>query len=277
MKYEEAHIEDMLSRFMKAETTLEEERWLADYFSSASSVPQQWRAFAVLFTGIEAGVLNQSDGARRSPDMRDCPSDASSQCHAERRIRSCLWLKATGVAALLCLCLLLGRVAWIREEPDVTGKRAATTSASHSLQSTDGQPVPSCAALTMKPPTLQSHAPRTLDHRPTPAPVLSATGKSRRLVHSEKVTAEDEGKNKSAADGQIHSSGVAEGNRTPSQSVQNELQPAPLQDDNQSDFSEHIVSAAFAYPEHSRLDEQAIRVRNRVRAEVMEQYAQICF
>ena len=69
MKYEEAYIEDLLSRFVKAETTLEEERLLADFFASTPSVPQRWRDFAVLFAGIGAGVLNSVDAKRQRADI----------------------------------------------------------------------------------------------------------------------------------------------------------------------------------------------------------------
>ena len=52
MKYEETSIEALLNRFVKGETTLADERLLADYFATAQSVPERWRAFAVLFGGI---------------------------------------------------------------------------------------------------------------------------------------------------------------------------------------------------------------------------------
>ena len=67
MKYEEAHIEALLRRFMKAETTLAEEQQLADFFASTPSVPRRWSAFAILFAGIEAGVLEKIDSEQPSP------------------------------------------------------------------------------------------------------------------------------------------------------------------------------------------------------------------
>ena len=71
------------------------------------------------------------------------------------------------------------------------------------------------------------------------------------------------------------------------QLAQNEPQPkpqsewqrkapsAPLSNSDASDLTDHIVSAAFTYSEHSQLDERAIRGRDRVRARVMEQYAHL--
>ena len=84
MKYEEAHIEDMLRRFMKGETTLEEERRLADYFASAPSVPHRWRAFAVLFAGIDGGALESAGPAQP----------------VEKPGRRRVWLKVAGVAGV---------------------------------------------------------------------------------------------------------------------------------------------------------------------------------
>ena len=41
MKYEETSIEALLNRFVKGETTLADERLLADYFATAQSVPER--------------------------------------------------------------------------------------------------------------------------------------------------------------------------------------------------------------------------------------------
>lgn len=116
MKYEEAYIEDLLSRFVKAETTLEEERLLADYFATAQSVPERWRAFAVLFGGIEAGVLAHTEPIRHSPNILAQPASEQSPR------RSLKWLKEAGVAAVFCICCLLGRMAWRQETPVADSK-----------------------------------------------------------------------------------------------------------------------------------------------------------
>ena len=111
MKYEETSIEALLNRFVKGETTLADERLLADYFATAQSVPERWRAFAVLFGGIEAGVLAHTEPIRHSPNILAQPASEQSPR------RSLKWLKVAGVAAVFCICCLLGRMAWRQETP----------------------------------------------------------------------------------------------------------------------------------------------------------------
>ena len=155
MKYEEAHIEDMLRRFMKGETTLEEERRLADYFASAPSVPHRWRAFAVLFAGIDGGALESAGPAQP----------------VEKPGRRRVWLKVAGVAgvaAVLCLCYVLGSVAWHADEPaiDVNAAIATATAERPSAPASEHQPTASAASSASPttalpaaiPPQTSSHA-----------------------------------------------------------------------------------------------------------------------
>lgn len=262
MKYEEAYIEDLLSRFVKAETTLEEERLLADFFASTPSVPQRWRDFAVLFAGIGAGVLNSVDAKRQRADILTLPPSAQSPRH---RLK---WLKVAGVAAVFCLCCVLGYMQWQKEAPQANRQDAIATAAEPSLLSGN--------QLSEQPYTAQ----RTTPSRNTPkAPSRHVVDHSRWPVHAEEETRRDDGENKSAIDGGENrgSAGVADENGSQSQLALNEQQPASNHDNYQTDLSAHIVSAPFAYSEHSQLDERAIRARNRVRAEVLAQYAHIGF
>lgn len=277
MKYEEAHIEALLSRFMKAETTLAEEQQLADFFASTPSVPRRWSAFAILFAGIEAGVLEKIDSEQPSPNELHQPSAARSLRHVGKSRRSLLWLRVAGVAAMLCLCSVVGRMVWLKEDPVTVEKSAIATSEKQSLQPANKQSGPSCAALmTTASAVLQPHTPSAVPNR-----FLSSRNdadKSRRLAHSPKMAAKNDGeKSFIAAEQESTSRGEHEESCTPPHVVRNEQQPAPLPDIDQSDLSEYIVAAAFTYPEHSRLDERAIKGRNRVRAEVMEQYAHLGF
>lgn len=277
MKYDEAHIDEMLSRFMKAETTLEEERWLAVFFTSTPSVPERWSAYAVLFAGIEAGVLDDSDCARHSPNQPALPSDTQSVDPVTPSRYRPLWLKVAGVAAMFCLCCLLGRMAWLQEESAVAVESAIATSEKPSLLPAAHQPEPSCAAGgTTTSPALQPHA----ESPAMPRHVIARneSGESRKPKHSEKVTAGDDGDNQFAvAQQESDSPGMTGESCTQPPLAQNEPQPASLQENNQPDLAAHILSAAFTYSEHSNLDERAIQGRNRLRAEIMEQYAHIGF
>lgn len=246
MKYEEAHIEDMLRRFMKGETTLEEERRMADYFASAPSVPHRWRAFAVLFTGIDGGALESAGPAQP----------------VEKPGRRRVWLKVAGVAgvaAVLCLCYVLGSVAWHADEPAIDANAAIATATAErpSAPASDHQPTASSAS---------SASPGTAPQAAIPPQTSSHARHKRALARH---TEEDAHKQDQAQLAQN------EPQPKPQSEWQREAPSAPLSDSDASDLTDHIVSAAFTYSEHSQLDERAIRGRDRVRARVMEQYAHL--
>lgn len=246
MKYEEAHIEDMLRRFMKGETTLEEERRLADYFASVPSVPHRWRAFAVLFAGIDGGALESAGPAQP----------------VEKPGRRRVWLKVAGVAgvaAVLCLFYVLGSVAWHADEPaiDANAAMATATAERPSAPASDHQPTassPSSASLGTAPPA--AIPPQTSSH---------ARHKRALARHTEEASHKQD-------QAQLAQN---EPQPKPQSERQREAPSAPLSDSDASDLTDHIVSAAFTYSEHSQLDERAIRGRDRVRARVMEQYAHL--
>ena len=240
MKYEEAHIEDMLRRFMKGETTLEEERRLADYFASAPSVPHRWRAFAVLFAGIDGGALESAGSAQ--------PVEKPGRRHLQPH--------AAGVAAVLCLCYVLGSVAWHADEHaiDANAAMATATAERPSAPASDHQPTASAASPTTAPQA--AIPPQTPSH---------ARHKRALARHTE----EDAHKQDQAQLAQN------EHQTKPQSERQREAPSAPLSDSDASDLTDHIVSAAFTYSEHSQLDERTIRGRDRVRARVMEQYAHL--
>ena len=246
MKYEEAHIEDMLRRFMKGETTLEEERRLADYFASVPSVPHRWRAFAVLFAGIDGGALESAGPAQ--------PVEKPGRRH--------VWLKVAGVAgvaAVLCLCYVLGSVAWHADEPAIDADAAIATATAErpSAPASDHQPTASAASaasLTIAPQA--AIPPQTPSH---------ARHKRALARHTEEASHKQD-------QAQLAQN---EPQPKPQSERQREAPSAPLSDSDASDLTDHIVSAAFTYSEHSQLVERAIRGRDRVRARVMEQYAHL--
>lgn len=246
MKYEEAHIEDMLRRFMKGETTLEEERRLADYFASAPSVPHRWRAFAVLFAGIDGGALESAGPAQ--------PVGKPGRRH--------VWLKVAGVAgvaAVLCLCYVLGSVAWHADEPaiDANAAMATATAERPSAPASDHQPTASPAS---------SASPTTAPPAAIPPQTSSHARHKRALARHTEEASHKQDHNQLAQN---------EPQPKPQSERQREAPSAPLSDSDASDLTDHIVSAAFTYSEHSQLDERAIRGRDRVRARVMEQYAHL--
>lgn len=246
MKYEEAHIEDMLRRFMKGETTLEEERRLADYFASAPSVPHRWRAFAVLFAGIDGGALESAGPAQP----------------VEKPGRRRVWLKVAGVAgvaAVLCLCYVLGSVAWHADDPaiDVNAAIATATAERPLAPASDHQPTASAASPA---------SPTTAPQAAIPPQTSSHVRHKRALARHTEEASHKQDHDQLAQN---------EPQPKPQSEWQREAPSAPLSDSDASDLTDHIVSAAFTYSEHSQLDERAIRGRDRVRARVMEQYAHL--
>ena len=51
-------IQEWLNRFMAGTSTEMEEQQLADYFNSATDVPEEWTSFAILFRGFK----HEADG-----------------------------------------------------------------------------------------------------------------------------------------------------------------------------------------------------------------------
>ena len=265
MKYEETSIETLLNRFVKGETTLADERLLADYFATAQSVPERWRAFAVLFGGIEAGVLAHTEPIRHSPNILAQPASEQSPR------RSLKWLKVAGVAAVFCICCLLGRMAWRQETPVADSKEVLATAVKQSLQP--------AGKVSEQPCTAQMTPPATVLLSETPkASGRNVMGQPRRPLSSEKETAKDDGEYLSATAGQgNNAAGASDKNHAQLPDNTDEKLPASTVNDYQSDLSVHIVSPLFTYSDNSELEERSIRVRNRVRGEVLEQYAHIGF
>lgn len=67
MNKEKQHIQQLLDRYMAAETTQEEEALLADYFCTHHDVPAEWRTFSILFRGLRQGKAQEAP--RRKPTL----------------------------------------------------------------------------------------------------------------------------------------------------------------------------------------------------------------
>lgn len=67
MNMEKQYIQQLLDRYMAAETTQEEEALLADYFCTHHDVPAEWRTFSILFRGFRQGKAQEAP--RRKPTL----------------------------------------------------------------------------------------------------------------------------------------------------------------------------------------------------------------
>ena len=56
MTYSKKYIEGLLEKFMKGETSLDEEKALNEYFSGAADVPSLWRDYKALFESFDEGM-----------------------------------------------------------------------------------------------------------------------------------------------------------------------------------------------------------------------------
>lgn len=65
---EPEHIQELISRFMEAQTTEDEERTLSDYFCSCDDIPSELSDYAILFRGMKSAgshVRVKADSWRR--------------------------------------------------------------------------------------------------------------------------------------------------------------------------------------------------------------------
>lgn len=67
MNKEKQHIQQLIDRYMAAETTQAEESLLADYFCTHHDVPAEWRTFSILFRGLRQGKVQEAP--RRKPTL----------------------------------------------------------------------------------------------------------------------------------------------------------------------------------------------------------------
>ena len=67
MNMEKQHIQQLIDRYMAAETTQAEEALLADYFCTHHDVPAEWRTFSILFRGLRQGKAQEAP--RRKPTL----------------------------------------------------------------------------------------------------------------------------------------------------------------------------------------------------------------
>lgn len=67
MNMEKQYIQQLIDRYMAAETTQEEEALLADYFCTHHDVPAEWRTFSILFRGLRQGKAQEAP--RRKPTL----------------------------------------------------------------------------------------------------------------------------------------------------------------------------------------------------------------
>lgn len=91
--YTQAHISRLLVRFMNGETTLGEESQLADYFRTATDVPEQWQDYRQMFAYFDRGMTDVPSADRPQPVRRVVPF------HLSR------W---KGIAVAACFALLIG-------------------------------------------------------------------------------------------------------------------------------------------------------------------------
>lgn len=91
MTYNKEYIEQLLQRFMDGETTELEEQFLAEYFSTSDSIPEDWEAYREMFASFATDAYDFSE-----EELIGIPQKP-------RMIRILPWLAAACVAALLII------------------------------------------------------------------------------------------------------------------------------------------------------------------------------
>ncbi len=64
------YIQQLLDRFMEGMTSEQEEQLLADYFSSTADIPEEWRAYTVMFGGFRQKSVLKRQPAKILPLKR---------------------------------------------------------------------------------------------------------------------------------------------------------------------------------------------------------------
>jgi len=103
------YIEELLTRYMEGLTTEQEEEVLADYFTSAEDIPQEWEEYRLMFMSYETDAFDltteeMEEATRPAPDD-EAPVEmkVTAKAHPPRRMR--LWLAAAACVAAVCLAL----------------------------------------------------------------------------------------------------------------------------------------------------------------------------
>ena len=95
MNYDKQYIEQLLNRFLKGESSLEEEEILARYFAT-HTVDSEWEPYKLMFAYFESGM-----------SVDDAPGAASTN------IVRVNWRKMMGIAASVAIMLGIGVTALI--------------------------------------------------------------------------------------------------------------------------------------------------------------------
>lgn len=142
MKYNKEYIEQLLRRFIDGETTEQEEQFLAEYFSTSDSIPEEWETYREMFASFSTDAYDFTEeeliGAKRpTPTLPVREGDLIPQKH--RIIKMWPWLAAACVAALMVVVLAPPQSSSVGRElaTNVSEQTASTTSISVTDKSTD--------------------------------------------------------------------------------------------------------------------------------------------
>lgn len=97
MKYNKEYIEQLLLRFIDGETTEQEEQFLAEYFSTNDSIPEEWEAYRELFASFATDSYDFTE--------EELNHFAKEEAPRARTISLWPWLAAACVAAMLIVFL----------------------------------------------------------------------------------------------------------------------------------------------------------------------------
>ncbi|MBQ0074922.1 MAG: hypothetical protein KBT34_12100 [Prevotella sp.] len=97
MRYNKEYIEQVLKRFMHGETTEQEEQFLAEYFSTNDSIPEEWEAYREMFASFFTDAYDFTEEELNKFVKEEAPK--------LRTISLWPWLAAACVAALMVIFL----------------------------------------------------------------------------------------------------------------------------------------------------------------------------
>lgn len=96
MEHDKRYIETLLDKFMEGKTSLEEEKVLEDYFTSAEDLPSEWGDYRSMFLYLYRGMKGEPVPAEPLPSVR--------------RIFFPLWARTLAAACFIALFLTVGLI-----------------------------------------------------------------------------------------------------------------------------------------------------------------------
>lgn len=115
METDKKKAETLIERFMDGETSLEEERWLYDYFLQ-EDVPEEWEAYRDMFADYAALAFDEESADEAGTKTAGVTAEVKGRAPFQRLFSMRVWNYVAGIAALWLVAFLVGWGIHVRKE-----------------------------------------------------------------------------------------------------------------------------------------------------------------